>query len=259
MGKNKVVPSKSIFPPFEFGLSNNNDDATPWGLVYELDAEEIERFIDFLNLASKLIIKHAEKIYHSTLSEYERKTGEEMPEEDESRLIRVMYWGTHEEFIYETIFVRLVEMFLIYLTDLADGIMRSRGYSDDEREKKMKRISTFSEIKQHFASIEFALFTSKRDAAEVERIIAVRNLLVHKSGYVDDRFLWRFPSLKGISGIREVEEGLAVVRLNRRTVRKYGTVLSRVVSRIDKRAIKKFDLITLEKMLQKTRRVEELS
>jgi len=252
MSKTNKTQPDNTFPPFEFGLGEYSDHSSLYGALYHIHAERMEEFVDFLSIAGKLIIKHARKVYRSTLAEFEFQTHQEMPDEYEERLVRVMYWGTHEEFVYEMIFVRLVEIFLIYLTDVIYGILKVRHLSEAEIEKVISKLNTFNAIKQFYANVDFALFTSKKDALEIERIVAMRNLVVHKKGYVDDRFLARFPSLKGISGIRVVEEGLAEVRLNQRTLRKYSTILARVVSKIDKRAIKKFHILTIEEMLERT-------
>ena len=173
----------------------------------------------------------------------------EMPSEYEERLMRVMYWGTHENFIYELLFVRSVENFLIYLTDIVYGILNSHGLSETEIEKQQRSLYTFNEVKHFFSNIDFSLFPSKKDEAEIEKIIALRNLLVHKCGIVDSKFISRFPSLLSIRGIRVIEESLAEVKLNQRVVIKYSKVMAKIITKIDKRAIERLRLLLWNKCL----------
>ncbi len=251
MTKTSKKHKQNYFPPFEFGLDNYANDASIFGALYDMRAVQMEEFMDFLNISSNLIVKNAKKVYQDTLDAYAFHAKEEMPSEHEERLVRVMYWGTHERFIYELLFVRLVENFLIYLTDIVYGVLNSQGLSESEIEKQQWSLYNFKEVKRFFSKLGFPLFLSKKDETEVEKIIAIRNLLVHKSGIVDNRFSSRFPSLKSIKGIKVIEEGLAEVKLNQRVLIKYSKVLAKVVSKIDKRAIKRFQIITVEQMLER--------
>lgn len=162
-----------------------------------------------------------------------------------------MYWGTHERFVYELLFVRLVENFLIYLTDTACAVLDAQGLSEIEIEKQQRSLFTFNDIKRSFSKLGFSLFPSTKDEVDVEKIIAIRNLLVHKSGIVDSRFTTRFPSLKSVRGIKVIEEGLAEVKLNQKILIKCSKVLSKIVEKIDKRAVKRFKIITVEHMLER--------
>jgi hypothetical protein len=246
MAKRKIP--EVTFPPFEFSLRHYVDDSSLFCAIYHNKAERFEELIDFLNIASRLILKHGKKVYFETISEYEFQAGEEMSEADEERLVRVLYWETHETLIYELIFVRLVENFIVFLQDIVYGILNAKGLSETDIEKEKKKLINFYAIKKFFEKLEFPLFTSKKNAAEIETIIAIRNLLVHQSGMVDTRFISRFPSLRGISGIEEVEDGLAHVQLDQQTLEKYSKTLINVVERIDKRAIKRFNILTIRDM-----------
>ena len=90
-------------------------------------------------------------------------TEEEIQDEYEERLVRVMYWGTHEKFVYELLFVRLVENFLIYITDIVYGVLSAQGLSDSEIAKRQRSLYNFNEVKRFFSDLNFSLFPSKKD------------------------------------------------------------------------------------------------
>jgi hypothetical protein len=109
----------------------------------------------------------------------------------------------HSELIVHMLYARSVDNFLTYVADLL-GLVASRPdagsgskpvASTRDAAKKIERLSRrgWEPISAYFRKeLEFTLFPDEKHEQMLRSFVAVRNLIVHNRGYVDERFVEQF-------------------------------------------------------------------
>lgn len=257
----------SDIPPVDFNPRQFTDKATIPANVYASFSSRAENLTDFLRHANRLLETHKDFVVDSIRKQARIMMNTDFSDEDTEEIKEVLTWSSHEEFVAELILSRLSENYLIYLTDLANHIFRTKpetmksektethefilGHSSMIElvsvmaDKQAEKLVTFQQIKDCYRkTFGMPLYTSQKDADLADEIIGIRNVIVHNQGMIDEQFMRRFPRYAKLACIA-VDDDVAFVRIGLHHLKRYGVFLAKSVADIDRRAAAKFGLPTL--------------
>jgi hypothetical protein len=165
----------------------------------------------------------------------------------------------HVAIMEQMFFCRYIDSFLIYISDLLRNVLRKQpnilAGTEKIKTERLLKVSTIQElldevIEEQVASLSYAGFhdlcdwlrkrgielcPEQHDEADLVEAIAIRNLIVHNEGRVDNRFVKLVPSRKAPIG-EELQLTIDDITAAVKTIAK-------TVSYSDQAASKKFGLL----------------
>lgn len=225
----------TTIPYLDFNVRKFTKKMTLIGIVFAQDVEEIDRFLFYIRVSHHYFESEKDYVINSFMSQ--------INDDDidwKEHFQEIFHWNNQEKFVSVLIFTRLINMYIIYLTEMANLVIKG-SYPELISESK-KVLRNFPRIKKCYTDyFDTPLYLTPADESFINQLVTLRNLLVHGIGVIPDDYLTKFENWKDLGCIKQ-DSDVFYLDFSFTELERFGNFITNSVTDIDSRMSEKFDI-----------------